>query len=82
MIFYPPDKKLVIFGGRGSKRADSDMNDLWSFDIRTKFWTKLSAIQGLGHTVEKTTMKDVLKMTSIIGKMKKDTLFTVPTPKD
>ena len=48
MIYYPPDKKLIIFGGRGSKRADSDMNDLWSFDSRTKFWTKLSAVQGLG----------------------------------
>ena len=70
MTYYPPTEKLIIFGGRGSKRADSDMNDLWSFDIKSRTWSKLTGVQGLGHTVERTTLRDVVKMTAIIGKMK------------
>ena len=41
MVNYAEDHKIVIFGGRSSKSADSDMNDLWAYDVRTKFWQKL-----------------------------------------
>ena len=41
MVNYAEDHKIVIFGGRSSKNADSDMNDLWAYDVRTKFWQKL-----------------------------------------
>jgi len=62
MVHYPADDKLVVFGGRNNKSADIDMNDLWSYDMKSKFWQRLSGIYLQSSSVlsiEKTSLKHV-----------------------
>ena len=70
MTYYPEGHKILIFGGRSSKSADSDMNDLWSFDIRTKFWQRINENERVSDKGEKTSLKNVLTMVSVLSRMK------------
>ena len=36
MEYIPHEKTIIIFGGRKSKSADGDLNDLWEFDLEQK----------------------------------------------
>lgn len=40
MIHIPDDNIILIFGGRKSKNADGDLNDLWEYDIDRNEWVE------------------------------------------
>lgn len=40
MIYVPHENVLLVFGGRRSKNADGDLNDLWEFDIERNEWNE------------------------------------------
>ena len=41
MVYNESNHSLVVFGGRRSKNADGDMNDLWEFNIETNSWMRI-----------------------------------------
>jgi len=41
MVYNEANHSLVIFGGRKSKNADGDMNDLWEFNIEESLWLRV-----------------------------------------
>ena len=41
MVYNESNHSLIVFGGRKSKNADGDMNDLWEFNIETNGWMRI-----------------------------------------
>lgn len=72
MQFIPHENTILIFGGRKSKNADADMNDLWEYDIERKEWHESNKGQDQDkgpHAIM--TIKNVLQMTDVTKAFKK-----------
>ena len=71
MIYVPHENVLLVFGGRRSKNADGDLNDLWEFDIERHEWNEPNSDKNQEKGPhEIMTMSKVLQITKITNAFK------------
>ena len=62
---------IIVFGGRGSKKAYGDMNDMWEFNIEEQFWKLVKSEQSVKDPTQALTLKSIMQMSSVVTTFKK-----------